>query len=82
MEKLTAITAKAILKKLNKKVMCRTLSDQKMKKDHLQCFIDVWCGTAMSYYIFNLEDKSVREGNFYNIEGKQKFLYYKEPAIN
>jgi uncharacterized radical SAM superfamily Fe-S cluster-containing enzyme len=82
MNKLTAIQAKSILKKTGVNLICRSLKESSTKNPSKQLFYEPWCGVALAFYVFNHEDKTVREGNYFDVDGKMKFLYYKKPAIN
>lgn len=80
--KLTNIQAKAILKQLGFALMSRSLHEIHLKNSTLQMFSDDFAGVTYSYFVFNLNDKTVREGNWFDIGGKSKFRYYDKPAMD
>lgn len=86
MEKINRVEAKAILKKAGISVVCRSLTEVKTKKlqesDKYQMFCETWCGVGLTYFVFNLQENTVRKGNYFNVEGKTRFGFYKEPAID
>lgn len=82
MEKITAIKAKAIIKKSGLEIVCRKLSECKSKKEHLQIFAEDWCGLRLVYYVFDLQNKTLRKGNYFNIDNKKSFRYYKDFLID
>ncbi len=77
---LSALEATRIIKSLGIALMSRKLKQVKMKCPTKQAFCDQFAGLNYVYYVFNLDDKTVRQGNFFDINGQSKFRYYEGPA--
>lgn len=77
---LTALEATKIVKSLGINILSRKLTPAKMKVSNKQAFCDIFAGVNYVYYIFDLDEKTVRQGNIFEINGQLRFRYYKEPA--
>jgi hypothetical protein len=39
---------------------------------------DMWCGVLMQVFYIDIKTKEIKKGNFFDVEGKTKFGFYKD----
>ena len=79
---ITVAQAKKALKNHEIKILGTKLEELKTKNpEKHQIFYNTWCSTIMCLYIFNHEDKTIREANWFDVDGKRKICYLNTPTI-
>jgi len=79
---ITVAQAKKALKNHEISILGKKLEELKTKNpEKHQIFYNTWCSVIMCLYVFNHEDKTIRQANWFDVNGKRKICYLNTPTI-